>query len=122
MTSYHGGGETGYIGQHREERLLSNNFEMTNMEQRDRDEIIREFTQSTRSFNCGAMAVFAISVPFTLFFSSDLNAAQTIFYIYYVLLFLVNCSFYGVGYRTKENWVKMRLFAVYLPLLAGLGL
>ena len=35
--------------------------------------------------------------------------------MYFVALLVLNCVFYAVPIRVKENWVKLRLYLVYIP-------
>ena len=76
-------------------------------------------TSATRYFNLGTIAIFILGSVFTLVFISDLSIAQLIFYVYFILLVVYNCAFYGVDIRMRENWVKARVITTYVPVLVG---
>lgn len=59
---------------------------------------------------------------FTLVFIGELNAPQLIFYIYFLLMVVYNCAFYGVDIPFRENWVKARTLSVHIPVLLSFGL
>jgi len=95
---------------------------------RDKDyherELISELTRSSalRSFNLGSIIMFFISSIFGIMFLSYLNTPQVVFYIYFIVLAIWNTIFQCLSPLTKANFLKARIFIVYLPCLILVGM
>ena len=72
-------------------------------------------TGGIRSFNIGALAVFFISIIFTMVFFGGMTSAQTWFYFYFIALAGYNTVYFALPPLTRTNWIKARLFTVYAP-------
>lgn len=115
------GQTTGAGGQHRHS-TTSQNFvnDLLLSNQPSAVEQIKQYTQSYRNFNLGAIAVFFLSTAFALVFFGWMKTAQVIFYFIFIAFAAANVAFYTVSPLTRVNLIKTRMYTVYLSFLVQL--
>ena len=70
-----------------------------------------------RSFNIGCLCLFFMSSVFVFPFFGFINTPQIVFYFMFVAYAIINIVFLSLSPISKENFVKVRYFTVYLPSL-----
>ena len=56
-----------------------------------------------------------MSAVFTMLFFGNMQAAQVVFYFFYIGFAVANISFHTCSSATRVVWVRNRLYTIYLP-------
>ena len=68
-----------------------------------------------RSFNTACLCMFFMTVVFVFPFFGFIKTPQIVFYFLFLVYAVLNITFLSLSPISRENFVKARMFSVYLP-------